>query len=164
MNEDLPPESHRLRIDHLPTPFSADQIRDNSWVRRLIRVRTDIPGQSPTFRQITVTQANAHEGTREFVDTDGDGQPTGSPVLRTSTWLELQGHASQPADRTVATAEDVALTWGTESCWRYVVRDGADEQRFWFARRLPGMPVRVEEWTNGVLTERTEVIAVTTAR
>lgn len=160
MSEDLPPESHRLRPDHLPTPFSADQIRDASEIGRQVRVRDEVLGESPTFRQITVVAADAAEGTREVVAIDASGELIGPPTLGASTWLELQEHASKPADRTVVTVEDLELTWGTERCWLYVVLDGADETRFWFARSMPGMPVRVEAWTNGVMTERSEVINV----
>lgn len=164
MTDDLPPEDHRLRPDHLPTPFSADQIRDASEIGRQVRVRDEVPGQSPTFRQITVVAADATEGTREFVAIDETGEAIGPPTLRASTWLELQEHASQPADRTVVTVDGIDLSWGTERCWLYVVRDGADETRFWFARSMPGMPVRVEAWIHGALTERSEVIAVAVAR
>ncbi len=51
------------------------------------------------------------------------------------------------------------LTWGIEPCWLYVVRDEDEETRFWFAQRLPGMPVVVETWVGDRLTERREVIA-----
>jgi hypothetical protein len=162
--DDLPPQSHRLRPDHLPTPFSADQIRDTSEIGRQVRVRDEVLGESPTYRQITLIAADAAEGTRELVAIDETGAAIGPPTLSASTWVELQHHASKPADRTVITVEDLDLSWGAERCWLYVVRDGADERRFWFARSMPGMPVRVEAWINGVMTERSEVISVSAPR
>jgi hypothetical protein len=155
----LPPESHRLQPDHLPTPFSAAQIRDASPTGRLIKVRTDVPGQPPTYRQIEYI-ATDHEGsTQVFTPTDANGQPISPGVTRQSSWLDLQRHASQPADRTTCGEVSRQLTWGIEPCWLYVVRDEGEETRFWFAQRLPGMPVVVETWAGDQLIERREVIA-----
>jgi hypothetical protein len=157
----LPPESHRLRPDHLPTPFSADQIRDACPVGRLIRIRETEPGRDPTFREVRYLAADPEGARQAFTPTDADGQPIGPSVERRSTWLDLQGHASQPADRTTCTETTVELGWGVEPAWLYVVRDeeGGAETRFWFAQRHAGMPVVVESWTGGELVERREVIS-----
>jgi len=156
----LPPESHRLRPDHLPTPFSAAQIHDGSPIGRRIRVRTVRPGIDDAYRQIRLVESDDDGATHEFQPTDANGLPIGDPVRRRSTWLELQGHASQPADRTSLDEVDRVLAWGTESCWRYVVhQDDGTEARFWFARAHPGMPMVVEEWRGGELLERSEGLA-----
>jgi hypothetical protein len=155
----LPPESHRLQPDHLPTPFSADEIRGASPIGRLITVRTEVPGQPPSHRRIEYIAADEEGATQVFTPTDQDGQPIGPGVTRQGTWLDLQRHASMPADRTTCEETSRQLTWGIEPCWRYVVRDGAEETRYWFAQRLPGMPVVVETWAGDQLTERREVIA-----
>ncbi len=156
----LPPDSHRLQPDHLPTPFSAEQIRDASSIGRLIRVCTEEPGEPPTYRQVEYIAVDPDGATQVFTPTDADGQPIGPGVTRHATWLGLQGHASKPADRTTIEETSLQLTWGSEPCWLYVVRDGdgAEETRFWFAQRLPGMPVVVESWAGDRLTERSEVI------
>jgi hypothetical protein len=155
----LPPESHRLQPNHLPTPFTGEQIRDASPTGRLIRVRTEAPGEPPTYGQIEYL-ATDHEGaTQVFTPTDPDGQPIGLGVTRQGTWLDLQHHASMPADRTTCEETTRELTWGTELCWLYVTRDGGEETRYWFAQQRPGMPVVVETWAGDRLTERREVIA-----
>ena len=155
----LPPEAHRLRPDHLPTPFSAAQIRDGCRAGRLIRLREETPGEDPTFRRIRFTEVDADGAVQEFQATDADGSPIGEPSLRRSTWLDLQQHASQPADAT--TLEEVALTIpvGTLDCWLYAVRRPEAELRFWFAKELPGMPVQVEEWVDAVLTGRSMMLS-----
>ena len=156
----LPPESHRLRPDHLPTPFSAAQIQAGSPVGRRIWVRREVSGQEPTYRQIRLVHNDALGATHEYRATDMNGVPTGDAVERHSTWLELQGHASQPADRTSLDEVERTLAWGNERCWRYVVReDDGTESRFWFAQRHPGMPMIVEEWRGSELLERSEVLA-----
>ena len=159
----LPPESHRLRPDHLATPFSADQIRDGCPVGRLISVRHEEPGAAPTYLQIRFIQADVDGATHALTPTDADGLPIGPSVEGRSTWLELQGHASQPADRTTCEETTIDLAWGAEPCWKYVVTEPDGETRFWFAQRLPGMPVVVESWEHGRLTGRSEVVASSTA-
>jgi hypothetical protein len=154
----LPPESHRLWPDHLPTPFSAEQIRDACPVGRLIRIRETTPGREPTFREVRYLAVDSEGASQAFTPTDADGRPIGPPVERRSTWLDLQGHASQPADRTTLTETTVELAWGEEPAWLYVRdEDGDGETRFWFAQRHAGMPVVVESWAGGELRERREV-------
>jgi len=159
----LPPDSHRLQPDHLPTPFSAAQIRDGCPAGRFIVLREEEPGAATTYRQIRFIQTDADGATQAFTPTDADGMPIGPSVERRSTWLELQGHASQPADRTTCEETTVDMAWGTEPCWRYVVTGPDGETRFWFAQRLPGMPVVVESWEHGRLSGRSEMVASSTA-
>ena len=158
----LPPESHRLRPDHLPTPFSADQIRDGCPTGRLIAIRDEEPGAAPTYRQIRFIQTDADGATQAFTPAGAQGAPIGPTVERRSTWLELQGHASQTAEHTTCEEATIDLAWGPEPCWLYVVTTPDGEMRFWFARRLPGMPVVVESWEHGRLTGRSEVVASST--
>jgi hypothetical protein len=155
----LPPESHRLRPDHLPTPFSAAEIRAGCPPGRTIRIREESPGEAPTFRRIRFTDGDAETAVHEFQATDEAGHPLGEPSLGSSTWLELQEHASQPMDATTAEEVALALPFGDFECWLYTVRAPVAELRFWFAKPLPGMPVQVEEWVEGELVGRTVMIA-----
>src|SRR6266487_2135990 len=147
----LPPESHRLQPDHLPTPFSAEQIRQACPVGRTIRMREESPGEETTYRQITFIEADPEGAVQEFQATDADGHPLGEPGRRQSTWLDLQRHASQPVDGTVVDEDSLALPFGTFACWRYTVQAPGSEVRFWFAQEMPGMPVQIEERVDGVL-------------
>ena len=155
-----PPEDHRLRPDHLPTPFSAEQIRAASPVGRRIRIRTDADA-GPTYREIRYLATDADGAVQRFTPTDADGGSLGAGVERRSAWLDLQGHASFPADQATVEETTLALAWGTEPCWLYRVSIGDTETRYWFAQRLAGMPVVVETRIEGALTERREMISTT---
>ena len=155
----LPPASHRLQPDHLPTPFSADQIRDGCPAGRTIHIREEAAGEPPTFRRLVFTEVGPETAETESQSTDADGWPIGEPTHGTSTWLDLQRHASQPEDVTTVREVVLALPFGDMDCWLYVVRRPDAELRFWFAKALPGMPVQVEEWVDGALAGRTLVIA-----
>ncbi len=155
----IPPESHRLQPDHLPTPFSAAQIRGGCPAGRTIRIREEAPGQPSTFRRIRFTQVDEEIAVQEFQDTDEEGRPIGEPTIRDSTWLDLQRHASQPADATTVEEVPLTLPFGEFDCWLYTVLLPPGERRFWFAKQLPGMPVQVEERVDGALAGRTVMIA-----
>ncbi len=155
----LPPESHRLQPDHLPTPFSAAQIREGCPPGRTIRLHEEVPGEAATYRLIRFTTADKESGVQELQATDENGAPIGELTLGTSSWLDLQRHASQPADATTVEEVVVALPFGDFDCWLYTVRRPDSELRFWFARDLPGMPVQIEEWVEGSLAGRTTMIA-----
>jgi hypothetical protein len=156
----LPPEAHRLQPDHLPTPFSAEQIRAGCPPGRTIHLREETAGESPTFRRIRFMTTDANGGAQELQATDPEGHPIGEPRTGHSTWLDLQRHASNPVEGT--TIEEVALSlpFGDFDCWLYVVHGSDSELRFWFAKELPGMPVQVEDWSGGELVGRTSMISI----
>jgi hypothetical protein len=155
----LPPDSNRLRPDHLPTPFSAADIRDGCPLGRTIRVRSEEPAGQPTFRQVRFVEVDADGAVQEFQSTDADGLPLGEPTQHRSTGLELQHHASQPAATTVIDEVDLDLPFGTEACWRYTVTGPDESVTFWFARGRAGMPVQVERQVGGEAVGRSVVIA-----
>lgn len=155
----LPPESHRLRPDHLPTPFSAAQIRAGCPAGRTIRIREETPGEASSFRRIRFVQDDGETAVQEFQATDENGLPIGEPTLRQSTWLDLQRHASQPAKATTVQEVILELPFGDFDCWLYTGRAPAAQLRFWFAKELPGMPAQVEEWVDGSLTGRSVMVA-----
>jgi hypothetical protein len=155
----LPPDANRLRPDHLPTPFSAAVIRDGCPLGRTIRLRSEEPGGEPTFRRIRFVEVDADGAVQEFQSTDAEGAPIGEPTRHRSSWLELQGHASQPAAATVLDEVDLALPFGTEACWRYMVGGANESATFWFAKGRAGMPVQVERQVGGELVSRSVVIA-----
>lgn len=155
----LPPETNRIRPDHLPTPFSATDIRAGCPLGRTIRLRIEAPGGELTFRQIRFVEVDTDGAVQEFQSTDARGLPIGEPTRHRSSWLDLQQHASQPASATVIDEVDLTLPFGTEACWRYLV-GGRDEcVTFWFAKARPGMPVQVERQVGGELVSRSVVIA-----
>jgi broad specificity phosphatase PhoE len=154
----LPPDSNRLEPDHLPTPFSAADIRAGCPLGRTIRLQTEAADGELSFRRIRFVEVDADGAVQEFESLAADGQPIGDPTLRRSSWLDLQQHATQPAATTVLDEVDLTTPLGTEACWRYTVGSAEDGVTFWFAKRRPGMPVQVEERAAGELVSRSIVI------
>lgn len=154
----LPPDGNRLQPGHLPTPFSAADIRAGCPAGRTIRLRTESPGADAEFHRIRFVEVDDEGAVQEYQSTDADGRPVGEPQTRRSTWEELQRHASQRASATVVDEVDLELPFGVEACWRYTVTDGAARRVFWFSRRRAGMPVQVEEWDGSRLAGRTRMI------
>lgn len=153
-----PPDANRIRPDHVPTPFSAEDIRIGCPLGRTIRLRSEAPGGEWTFRQIRFVEVDADGAVQEFQPTDAQGRAIGEPTRQRSSWLELQQHASLPA-ATVIDEVDLALPFGTEACWRYTVSDRDECTTFWFAKSRAGMPVQVEQRLGGALVSRSVVIA-----
>lgn len=149
----LPPEANRMQADHAPTPFCADEIRRGCPEGRQDRFRIERAGQPTTFRVVTFTDTS-DEGTHFSAQTfDAQGDRIGPDQTATATWVELQGHASFPAERTAITCDTLTTPAGTFDCWLYAVRPTPGEppvtQRFWFARSLAGPPVRFEQERDG---------------
>jgi len=96
----LPDDSHRLRPDHLPTPFSAAEIRDASRPGRTVRSLIVRSGAEPVVRATRFVSGDADRGIREFWTETPSGERLTKPDRDESTWLELQEHASMPGDRT----------------------------------------------------------------
>jgi hypothetical protein len=155
----LPPDANRIRPDHLPTPFSAADIRAGCPLGRTIQLQSDGPGGELTFRRIRFVEVDADGAVQEFQPTDAGGLPIGEPTHHRSSWLDLQQHASQPASSTVIDEVDLTLPFGTEACWLYTVGSGDEYAAFWFAKGRPGMPVQVEKRVGDELVSRSLVIA-----
>jgi len=158
----LPPESHRLQPDHLPTPFSAEQIRDYNRPGRTMHLRTEVPGEKPSYRVIRFVEVDADGAVQEHWAADEIGEPIGELVRRRTTWIGFQYHASQPRDLTTVDELELELPFGRFDCWRYTVRgENEDSTIFWFAKELPGMPVQIEDRDADELIEQTTMIANT---
>jgi hypothetical protein len=141
----LPDESHRLRPDHLPTPFTAAQIRDASRPGREIRARVARAGEPPVVRAFRFIGGEADFGDRDVWMETPEGQRLTEPERDRSTWRALQEHASMPADRTVISEETFEIPAGRFEGWRYTRTDEGGVSVFWFARSEPGMPLRYEQ-------------------
>jgi hypothetical protein len=145
-------DPHRLRPDHAPTPFSAAEIRAGCQPPRTIRLRIEPAGGTPFIRVNRFLEADEEGALQQAQRFALDGTPLDEPEAQRVTWLGFQSHASFPEAQTTIGEETIELPAGTFACWRYVVREGASEQHFWFAKALAGMPVRMESWEDGALT------------
>jgi hypothetical protein len=76
------PAQNKIQPDHLPTPFSAADIRAGCLVGRTIRLQSEAPGGELSFRQI------------RFVEVDADGAVPGVPVDRCRRASDRRGDAS----------------------------------------------------------------------
>jgi hypothetical protein len=141
----MPEESHRLRPGHLPTPFSAAEIREASRPGREMRLLVVRAGAEPVVRAIRFLSGDADGGDGESWMETPDGVRLGEPERNRSSWLELQEHASMPADRTQIEEETFEIPAGRYEGWRYTRTDEDGVNVFWFARSEPGMPLRYEQ-------------------
>jgi hypothetical protein len=152
-------DPHLLSPDLLPTPFSADEIRDGCPPGRTCRTLVELADGTAHVR---VSRFGEHtedgclyERWVESVDGVIDGEPAVSPV----PWLALQRHAGFTAAVSTVAPERISTPLGELDCLRYDVRDGEDVTTFWFAHSLPGMPVKVVEVVAGQAVETATMVS-----
>lgn len=130
------PDPHLLGPGLLPTPFTAEEIRDATGAGKLIRLLLEGP-DGPLGEHIN-----------RFRDTDAEGatldrwapEDPNAVVSDRVTWTELQGHAAFDADTTSVSTVALSTPLGDLTCRRYDTEDGV----FWFSIAHPGMPVQYE--------------------
>ena len=137
-------DPHRLDPAHLPTPFTADEIRAACRPGRELRLRVERFGQDPVVHVARYVDGDEERAVQESWDETLGGERLGEPETTSETWLELQAHASFPAVATEVGEETIDIPAGRFACRRYIetVEDG--RRSFWFATDLPGQPVRWE--------------------
>lgn len=144
---------------HLPTPFTADEIRDATPDGHTIDILTEELGTVSRHRT-TFTECTADGAVIRTVALDATGAEAGEPVVGRSTWVELQAHASFPAEATVRSSDTLDTPLGRLDCLRYELRRGDDVMVFWFATELPGMPVHHSTVREGEPVSVTTVTAM----
>ena len=144
-------DPHQLRPDHLPTPFTADELRLGCPPGRTVRSLVIEPGSEPYIQVTRFVSGNAEGAEQDSWTETPDGVRLTEPRRRRSTWLDFQGHASMPAATTEIAEEEIEIPAGHYACLRYTRRDGDTVNTFWFARSAPGMPLRFEEREHGAL-------------
>lgn len=141
-------DPHLLGPGLLPTPFTADEIRDATGSGKTIRLLLEGP------------DGPLGEHVNQFTDTDAEGatlerwaaDDPKAVVSHRVTWAELQGHAAFDAGTTSVSTVSVRTPLGDLTCRRYDTEDGV----FWFSLAHPGMPVQYE--SDGL---RTTVLSIT---
>ncbi|HEX5135633.1 MAG TPA: hypothetical protein VFY93_01550 [Planctomycetota bacterium] len=153
-----PDDPHRLRPDHAPTPFTADEIRDACGEGRTDSFRIERDGQKPLTHTMTFLKGDREGVDMEFTTKTEDGK-VAEPVKRHQTWKDLQAHASFPEGDTKLSEEAVEVPAGKFECVLYTVHRGGDDAptlRLWFAKKLPGPPVKMTtEQTGKVVSSMT---------
>jgi len=132
-----------------PTPYTAEQIRAATKPGRMYRYRVEFTGSPPFERKMT------------FVSVDAGGATiaeTGQPQQR-FTWEELRKHAEFPAATVQTHDERVTVPAGTFECVAYVLhREGEEETTFYFAKTMPGAPVKYVVNVSGHLELTTTLV------
>ncbi len=150
-----PPETNRMKPDHAPTPFSAEEIRSGCPRGRKIVFQVEVFGKPLLYRTITFVTVNPEDTVFETVTTGMDGKKIGKKRMTIAKWKDLQAHASFPGKQTETRSENHTTPAGTFDCWLYIItsqKDGKKNvRRYWFAKSLPGPPVYVEETVDGRL-------------
>ena len=93
--------------------------------------------------------ADAETGVFEVWTETADGDRISEPEQGSSTFLELQGHASMPIDATRVEPVEIDVPMGRFEGLRYTRTQADAVDTFWFALARPGAPVRMEFRVDG---------------
>lgn len=145
----LPAESNRLQPDHHPTPFSAAQIRDGIVIGREVRSLHVRAGAEPSVHVVRNVSADADTSVYEVWTETTEGDRTSEPEQGSSTFLELQRHASMPVVATMIEPVEIDVPMGRFDGLRYTRAQGDKVDTFWFALARPGAPLRIESRVGG---------------
>jgi hypothetical protein len=147
--------------DTLPTPFTAEQIRDAMPVGTRLDLRTISDAGLSTTR-MEVMQADAVAASIRMTPVDAQGQPTGPSTEDASFWTDLRDHARfvhPAADRRRASFRTAD---GLYEGWQYTVpvpptatAPGGVEV-YLFADELPGPPLSWSEVRGGRTVRQSE--------
>jgi hypothetical protein len=157
-----PTDAHRLRPGDLPTPFSAAEIRAASIPGLTVRSLVERQGAEPVIRVVRFDSGDADGGFGESWTEGPDGRRLTEPERHHSRWLELQAHASMPADRTTIEEESFEIPAGRFDGWRYSRTDGETVDTFWFARSAPGAPLLYQSSVRGEVVFRSTAVDIRT--
>lgn len=135
--------------DTLPTPFSAEQIRE-AFRPGLSLVMESSTAAGPVRERWDVLSSDAHGMTlRTTLPADGE---TPEVAERRHAWTVLRDHAAFPAataTRSRATLRSPLARAPLEG-WRYDIPGEGDVRTvFLFADAFPGPPLRVETFRDG---------------
>jgi hypothetical protein len=144
-------DPHLLHPDHLPTQFTADEIRAGCQPGRTLRSLAVEPNVAPKVRVTRFVSADADGAEQDSWEETPDGTRLTEPQRRRSTWLDFQEHASFPAATTERVQEEIEIPAGRFDCLCYTTHDSEVVRTFWFARSVPGMPLQFEERIKGEL-------------
>jgi hypothetical protein len=154
-------DPHVLAPGRAPTPFTADEIRAATKVGKAIRRRVDVVGEEPFHLISRYVECDEAGATLERSRLSLDGSALAEPEVNRVTWLDLQRHASFPADDTTIESERIETAIGELDCLRYTVRERATDEVFWFAKNLPGMPIQQLTRTDGQVVTTVSVVDYT---
>ena len=127
--------------DYLPTPYTAEQIRD-AW-----QVGFEVTTRTQTVDGLAYSRTKVLEWSEEgFRMSDRAVSEGGTPLddvvsYYSGTWAELRDHARFPVATTARQRLNRDTPLGNLEGWLYRVRGEDGESEFFFADGLPGPPV-----------------------
>ncbi len=146
---------------HLPTPFAAEEIRDAFRPGTHVVFVLENAGKDTTVSDWVVTGWTGTHATIAFTTYAEDRTTVLEPTAeRTSAWAELRDHARFEVDRAERSQGQLLHPLGTLEVWLYVVQGEQQGllERYWFAKELPGPPVRFTVEAGGTEVFRMEQV------
>ena len=150
--------AHVVQSGRAPTPFTADEIRAGCPAGRTIRMRVDTEGEAPFLRVSRFVSCDEEGAVLERSRQSLEGVALGVVEADRVTWRDLQAHASFPVEAATIEDETISTAIGDLDCLRYTVRDKETEEVFWFAKGLPGMPIRYVTRAGGEVVATVSVV------
>lgn len=153
--EETPTPAPAPAAPTLPTPYSAEQIREVWGVGLRLEQRT-VEGEQRSGSRMTVIASSAERVTVRVEPVGG----TGEPRELSATWPELRDHALFPAATSTRGRATCRSGLGDLPGWRYTTpaEDGG-MLTMCFADATPGPPVEYETTRDGALVSRTEHVS-----
>lgn len=144
-------------MEHLPTPFTAEQIGDACRGRR-VRIVTEAPDCEPLIQVTEFLDGDAERAVMRTWTAGPDGSALAEPTEQPVTWEALRLHAAFPADGTDVAEEHIVHPLGELDTMRYTLGEPDRQRILWFAAAYPGMPVRQHTFVAGKLVSSTNVV------
>ena len=132
-----------------PYPYSVYDIRAGCPLGRVIEYRIEKAGAPARVERWAFTPLDNDTVKITTTAFDAEGKSVGAPTTESAKWTELHEHARFPQSATQISNESLALPAGTFDVMKYVVTKGPEVKTYWFARSLPGPPVKVEVVKDG---------------
>lgn len=146
----------------LPRPFTAAEIREHLKVGSQLTFQIDGMRTGKGTIRWTIQQADDYDVTI-FFEPLGESAQDSPPGTQTFQWGELEHHATYPASFSTRTETRITTEAGEFDAWKYEVKPPGTEvvERFFFAKSLPGPPVRHEVYEGGRLVHTNVLVGLT---
>lgn len=144
-----------------PIPYTEDELRVSCRDGHQLVFRVEAEGKPTLRRTMRFVGADETGVEVESIDTTEDGKLAGEPGSSRATWSDLRRHAAFPRSTTTLAPATIETPVGSFPSTLYVTKDGDTVRKFWFARDLPGPPVRFSTEKNGRIVFSSTLVGLT---